>query len=143
MKPVLKIFVIIFFLITATAACKAQKPGSGKKNAPPEIKSLSLDGKAAGSRIRLNPQEKYMISMLATDPDSDPLTMRWELFPELQAGTSTEQTKPIADSVSPVSKVSAMLHVPMTEGVYRLWLYVDDSKGHTVKSSIVFTVLPN
>ena len=142
MKYIYKLFFVTVCLTFIAGISNAQSR-AGKKNTAPEIKSLLLDGKAEGSRIRLNPQEKYMIKVLATDPDADLLTMRWELFAEDQSETGDEKPNPIADSVSPISKSSAMLHVPVAEGLYKLWLHVDDGKGHATKSSITFTVLPN
>lgn len=110
-----------------------------KTNGQPEIKSLTLDGKTAGSQIKVNPQEKYVVVFQLSDPEGDALNSRWELLAEEQEA----KPQPIPDSVSPISKERIMLNVPISPGNYRLWLYVNDGNGNTVKNSIPFTVLPN
>ncbi|RZK76355.1 MAG: hypothetical protein EOO92_14730, partial [Pedobacter sp.] len=57
---------------------------SGKypQNRAPSIASLTIDGKNAGKSIYLNPEEKYLVKLSASDPDNDKLTVRWELMPE-------------------------------------------------------------
>ena len=139
------ILVLAFFLAAITSAHAQQKSTAPKHklNRAPEIKTLLLDGKAAGSRIVLNPQEKYMIKMSITDPEGDALTYRWELRPQAAEKTDTEQPKAIPDSVSPISKISAMLQVPVEPGMYTLSLEVGDGHGNRCIGSIPFKVLPN
>lgn len=142
MKAFLQYLILLLFLVAALPAMSQTKKPVGSKNTAPEIRSLTLDGKAAGSRIKLNPQEKYIVNFGLFDLEGDKLTLRWELFP-VMAAESTSKPLAIADSISPVAQERVMLHVPMEEGEYILWLYVSDGKGNTTKSNIKFTVLPN
>jgi len=138
-------YLLFAFLLAMASPLLAQKKNSlpaSKKNTAPEIKSFTLDGKSAGSRIKLNPQEKYMLSFVLFDAEGDKIDMGWELF-SVTALERDKKAEAIANAISPVSRERAMLHVPIEEGEYILWLYVNDGKGNTNKSSIKFTVLPN
>ena len=83
-----------------------------------------------------------MLSFVLFDAEGDKIDMGWELF-SVTALERDKKAEAIANAISPVSRERAMLHVPIEEGEYILWLYVNDGKGNTNKSSIKFTVLPN
>lgn len=119
--------------------------GSWPENRAPAITSFSIDGKKAGSSIELNPQEKYLISITASDPDKDKLTARWELLPEAtdlgQGGDRESRPVAIPDAVTATSLSNAMLNVPSKSGAYRLFVYVSDGHNHVATANIPFFVL--
>ena len=118
--------------------------GIWPENRAPHISSFKIDGKSAQSSVHLNPQEKYMISLAATDPDHDKLSVRWELLPEAtelgQGGDREPRPESLPNMVSAISLNSAMLTVPTKLGAYRLFVYVSDGNNHVATANIPFLV---
>lgn len=118
--------------------------GKWPQNRAPSISALKIDGKTARSSIRLNPQEKYLIVLSASDPDNDKLTVRWELLPEAtdlgQGGDRESRPVAIPDMVSSNSLSNAMFTVPTKLGAYRLFVYVSDGHNHVATANIPFFV---
>ena len=118
--------------------------GKWPENRAPHISSFKIDGKSAQSSVHLNPQEKYMISLAATDPDHDKLSVRWELLPEAtelgQGGDREPRPESLPNMVSTISLNSAMLTVPTKLGAYRLFVYVSDGNNHVATANIPFLV---
>ncbi|WP_285059750.1 glycoside hydrolase family 2 TIM barrel-domain containing protein [Pedobacter ginsengisoli] len=118
--------------------------GKWPQNRAPNISSLKIDGKSARSSIHLNPQEKYLIALSASDPDNDKLTVRWELLPEAtdlgQGGDRESRPVAIPDMVTSTSLTNAMLTVPTKLGAYRLFVYVSDGHNHVATANIPFFV---
>jgi hypothetical protein len=118
--------------------------GKWPQNRAPSISALKIDGKTARSSIRLNPQEKYLIVLSASDPDNDKLTVRWELLPEAtdlgQGGDRESRPVAIPDMVTSNSLSNAMLTVPTKLGAYRLFVYVSDGHNHVATANIPFFV---
>jgi len=114
------------------------------QNRAPSISSLKIDGKTARSSIHLNPQEKYLIVLSASDPDNDKLSVRWELMPEAtdlgQGGDKESRPVAIPNMVTSSSLTNAMLTVPTNLGAYRLFVYVSDGHNHVATANIPFFV---
>jgi len=114
------------------------------QNRAPHINFLKIDGKSARSSIHLNPQEKYLIALSASDPDNDKLTVRWELLPEAtdlgQGGDRESRPVAIPDMVVSTSLTNAMLSVPTKLGAYRLFVYISDGHNHVATANIPFFV---
>lgn len=130
------------FLLAALLALAGQTYGQAKNQAP-KIDYLMIDGKKAPSKAYLNPGEKYLIKVLANDPENDRLTAKWELYAESELTEAAEKKrKPIAipDKVTG-SLQNVMLDVPIEAGPYKLILHVTDSHKNLTTSSIHLIVL--
>jgi hypothetical protein len=114
-----------------------------EKNKSPKIEFIMIDGKKSPSVVPLNPGEKYLVKVLATDPENDPLKVKWELFAKSELTVaSQDKRKPIAlpDMVTG-SLVNVMLDVPVKQGAYRLILSVTDTSKNITTASIDLSVL--
>ena len=118
--------------------------GRWPQNRAPVITALTIDGKKAGKSIYLNPEEKYLVVLAASDPDNDKLTARWELLPEAtdlgQGGDKESRPVPLPNMVTATSLSNAMLTVPTKLGAYRLFVYVSDGNKHVATANIPFMV---
>ena len=113
------------------------------KNSAPKIDYISIDGKKSPSVVPLNPGEKYLVKVVATDPEGDKLKAKWELFAKTEISKAIEEKrKPVAipDMVTG-SLENVMLDVPIKQGGYRLILTVSDGVKNVTTSSIDLQVL--
>jgi hypothetical protein len=126
------------------ACCISYASAFGQdKNAAPKIEYISIDGKKSPSVVPLNPGEKYLIKVAATDPDGDKLKAHWELFEKTELLEATnKKRKPVAipDMVTG-SLETVMLDVPVNQGRYRLILTVVDSFKNSSTAGIDLSVL--
>lgn len=118
--------------------------GEWPKNKAPHLYSLRLDNKKAIDNIYLKPGSTYNALTVATDPDNDKLTYRWELMPEptqLSTGGDFEaRPKSIEGLVTSGSDGSARLKTPDTEGAYRLFVYVMDGNNNVATANVPFYI---
>jgi hypothetical protein len=80
----------------------------------------------AGSQLRCAVQ--------ATDPDNDPITIQWDLRPDVAdnpkvGGDWEPNADPIADSIVAVKEITVVVRLPGTPGKYRLFVYARDNHG--------------
>ncbi|RZL17062.1 MAG: hypothetical protein EOO89_09805 [Pedobacter sp.] len=114
-----------------------------EKNKSPKIELLMIDGKKSPSIVPLNPGEKYLIKVSATDPEKDQLKAKWELFAKSELTIAAQnRRKPVAlpDMVTG-SFENVMLDVPVKQGAYKLILTVTDSSKNIATASIDLSVL--
>jgi hypothetical protein len=111
-------------------------------NRCPEI--LSLDCAFAAKRVKQTPS--YSASVGVVDPESDPLTYRWELLRETNkqnkdGSWETQQFKvPSGIVASRGSQVT--FRTPSGVGGYRLFVYVTDPHGNSASANFPFMVEP-
>ena len=115
------------------------------KNKAPHIYSLQLDHKKAVNSVYLNPAGSYTVLTVATDPDEDKLTYRWELLSEptqvSEGGDFEARPQPIANLISGSSgNGQATLKAPEKEGAYRLFVYVTDGNNNVATANLPFYV---
>jgi len=130
------------FLLASIFTCIGEVQ-SQTVNKAPEINLLMIDGKKAPAKVYLNPGEKYLVKVAATDPENDKLTARWELFSESEMTKAAEEKrKPVAipDQVTG-SLQNVMLDVPILPGSYKLFLHVTDSHKNQTTASMPLIVL--
>lgn len=118
--------------------------GRWPSNKAPHIYSLQVNDMKAISNIYLRPGDSYPAVAVATDPDNDPLTYRWELLPEptkLSEGGDYEP-RPVAIEAAVTIGMDgkATLKAPATEGAYRLFVYVTDGHNNVATANIPFFV---
>jgi hypothetical protein len=133
---------LINLAIIAIGMCSASAFGQDKNTAP-KIEYISIDGKRSPSVVPLNPGEKYLVRVAATDPDGDKLKAQWELFEKTELLEATnKKRKPVAipDMVTG-SLETVMLDVPVKQGKYRLILTVIDSFKNSSTAGIDLLVL--
>ena len=135
----MKIFYPLFLAFTSVAL----NSNGQTENKAPKIESLAIDGKKAPSRVPLNPGEKYLIKVSATDPENDPIKARWELFAQSElAEAIAKKRKPIAIPDMVTGNLhNVLLDVPVKQGNYRLFLHVVDSHKNQTTATIDLLVL--
>jgi hypothetical protein len=101
--------------------------GSPPKNRCPRIESLAADRTS-----RLKPGEKIQAKLVATDPERDPLTIKWVLRSDAgtigEGGDAQAEETWFADAVTGTG-TEAVVTVPAGGGGYRLFAYVADGQG--------------
>lgn len=133
---ILNLFLIAFLIFSVNSF-------SQEINKSPKIELLMIDGKKSPSVVPLNPGEKYLVKVLATDPENEPLKVKWELFAksELTAASQNKRKPVVLPDMVTGSLVNVMLDVPVKQGPYRLILTVTDSSKNSATASIDLSVL--
>ncbi len=103
-----------------------QWSGKPPSNLCPLIESLTLHGSN-----EVEPGTKIALSLKATDPEGQPLNIRWELLGESeQYVTSGDfQATPSSFNDKVISSGDkATIEMPKSGGLYRIYAFVDDGK---------------
>lgn len=117
--------------------------GRWPANRSPRVQSLLLDGKGARQSVTLDAGQAYPATLDVVDPDGDPLRFRWEIKPESDA------TQVGGDFEPEISSIEGWLSVPDAAttsilvpkpGLYRLFVYAFDDRGHAAHANIPFRV---
>ncbi len=115
-------------------------------NRCPRLESATLDGKTAPQNIYLVANQTCRAQVLASDPDQDALTYRWEILPEsteTKVGGDTEtRPDPVPDRITDPARSEITLRAPDQPGPYRLFVYVYDGHGHAAHANLPFYVNP-
>lgn len=118
--------------------------GKWPDNRAPRLDSILLDNKKILDFITLKPGQDYTTHVFVTDPDSDALTSRWELLPEStdlkEGGDRENRPQAIEGLIKENTFDKAVLTAPMTEGPYRLFVYVSDGKNKVATANVPFFV---
>jgi hypothetical protein len=118
--------------------------GTWPDNRSPQVEKMELDGKLSSMNILLEPGSSYEASIIATDPDDDALSYRWELLHESQAtqvGGDPEQVPDALDGlVECLGEGNATVTAPIKPGAYRLFVYVYDGQGNAGYANTPFLV---
>ena len=106
--------------------------GEYPENRAPSIDNVTLDGKVVLLNPILTPGQKCIVHIEAHDLNRDKLNYRWELYPEstdLKTGGDAEGKPPLIPGKIKGSKSNEIvLKAPLTEGRYRLFVFIDDNK---------------
>ncbi len=118
--------------------------GKWPENKSPHLYSLQVDNKKAIQNVYLKPGSSYDVLAVASDPDNDPLSYRWELLTEptqLSSGGDFEaRPQSIEHLISSAGKGKAGLKAPEKEGAYRLFVYVTDGHNNVATANVPFYV---
>lgn len=118
--------------------------GKWPDNKSPHLYSLQVDNKKAVQNVYLKPGSTYNVLAVASDPDNDLLSYRWELLTEptqLSSGGDFEaRPQTIEHLISSAGKGKAGLKVPDKEGAYRLFVYVTDGHNNVATANVPFYV---
>jgi hypothetical protein len=119
--------------------------GSWPANKAPHVYSLQINRKKATDNVYLKQGNNYEVLAVATDPENNKLTYRWELLPEpikvSEGGDFEERPKAVNNiffNDSGNGKVT--LKVPAGEGAYRLFVYISDGNNNVATANIPFYV---
>ncbi|MDW3193912.1 MAG: glycoside hydrolase family 2 TIM barrel-domain containing protein [Cytophagales bacterium] len=120
--------------------------GQWPENRSPKLLDFTLDGNTALDNVRLKSGESYQSSVSINDPDGDPLVYQWEIRQESRSTKSGGDKEYIPEVIeglfSEGSGDIARFSAPKESGAYRLFIYVEDGKGHTAHANIPFWVGP-
>jgi hypothetical protein len=118
--------------------------GQWPANKAPHIYSLQLNKKKSIDNVYLQPGSNYNALAVATDPDKDNLTYRWEVMPEpkqlSEGGDFEARPKSIDGLVDSGNNGAAIVKAPDTEGAYRLFVYVMDGNNNVATANVPFFV---
>lgn len=117
----------------------------GSRLAAVDVMQEIWTGKAAENRVpvvepivlsasdRSKPGATMTATVVATDPENDPLTFKWELHlepEEVKLGGDKEEAPPVfPEAILKAEGATAEIRLPETPGVYRLFVFVRDGKG--------------
>ncbi|MFT6244224.1 MAG: hypothetical protein ACJA0U_001210 [Salibacteraceae bacterium] len=106
--------------------------GSYPENRAPAIDSVLFNGNAQLLNIITDAGSKNEVTVFVGDKDNDKLNYSWELYPEstdLKTGGDSEGKPPlITGKVTNGKSPSIKLKSPLTEGRYRLFVFIDDDQ---------------
>ncbi len=118
--------------------------GYWPKNQAPHLYSMQVNGKKSLDNIYLQPNTENKVVVVATDPDNDKISYRWELMPEptqLSTGGDFEaRPKAIEGLVTSRESGNASFKAPDKEGAYRLFVYVMDGNNNVATANVPFYV---
>lgn len=118
--------------------------GDWPENRSPQIGSMQLDSRTSATDIVLKAGARYDAAVVASDPDGDQLTFRWEVMQESKAtqsgGDKEEVPKTIEGLLGTPGQERTAITTPTAPGPYRLFVYVHDGQGHAGHANIPFLV---
>jgi hypothetical protein len=89
------------------------------------------------------PGAAFQASVKATDPEQDALIYHWAVLRDLQGhqhNTSEKIPSAIPDVIADSTKPSISATAPKKTGIYRLYVWVKDGKGHAATANVPFEV---
>jgi hypothetical protein len=112
--------------------------GKPPKNRVPEIAAFTLE-----RTDQLQPGEVVLAKLTATDPERDPLDIRWVVRHDsatIGVGGDVQAAEPELAGAVVASGQQAKLTVPAGGGGYRLYAYVFDGQGGAAVANVPFYV---
>jgi hypothetical protein len=120
--------------------------GQWPANRAPRVEGLAIDGKLAADNVYLKPGSRHSATLKARDPENDPLTIRWEIMPEVvrggYAGMGEKRSQPIPGLVQKTGEREIVFAAPEQEGAYRVFVFALDGRGNAATANIPFFVRP-
>jgi len=118
--------------------------GNWPDNRSPGIEEALLDSKTAYQDVILQAGAHYDATVMASDPDEDALTYRWEIMRESEAtqegGDKEELPETFPGLIGAAARGGAVITAPAQPGPYRLFVYVYDGHGNAGHANIPFLV---
>ncbi len=113
------------------------------ENRTPQLVSYEIDGKTAYDNVILKTGKPYTASVKISDFENDPINYSWEILPEssdLGDGGDYEERPKSVEFVIVSQKEGELTFKTPAEGLYRLFVYANDSNGHSATANIPFKV---
>lgn len=118
--------------------------GTWPANLSPAIESFTLNELEATSNIELAPGFSMVSTVIATDPDDDPLTYHWSVHQEAtevgHGGDDESEPPLIPDLFTEIKDGVVTLNAPSEPGAYRLFVHITDGNGSAAHANIPFYV---
>ena len=113
--------------------------GKPPENLAPTVEPLLMDGPA-----EVDPHEKVRVRATITDPEGDPVRVRWVLRPESDEYVTGGDFRPnlpdIEGAILEGNLDGAVLRMPEEPGPYRLFLYAYDEAGNAATANMPLLV---
>jgi hypothetical protein len=120
--------------------------GQWPVNRAPRIEELAIDGKLAADNVYLQPGSTHHATLKASDPEGDPITLRWEVRPEVEragyAGMGEKRSQPMPELIQSTADRAMTFTAPAEKGAYRVFVYALDGQGNVATANIPFFVRP-
>jgi hypothetical protein len=112
--------------------------GTPPANRAPEIRRMR-----GAPTDPIAPSGHIFAHVAAGDPDGDPLTWHWAVLPELKHDGPHKKIpmpEPVADVVIKAEEHRVDVKGPSEPGIYRLYVWIKDGKGHAATANMPFEV---
>lgn len=118
--------------------------GSWPSNLSPRIDSFTLDDMESNASIELTAGMEASSTVIAADPEGDPLSYHWSVRPEpteVGHGGDDEAEPPlIPDLFITINDGQISFNAPPEPGAYRLFIHITDGQGSAAHANIPFLV---
>jgi hypothetical protein len=118
--------------------------GKWPKNRSPAITEMQLVGRSAAENIYLSPGQTAYASLVALDPDGDPLSYQWSIKRESGStglgGDFEAAIRDIEGLIEDPHSANIAFTAPDRAGPYRIFVYAYDRKGKAAHANIPFFV---
>jgi hypothetical protein len=116
--------------------------GHWPANRAPQLSALTTEARDA----EVAPGATFTAKLVATDPEGDPLAVRWELRSEStdrRSGGDRENEPPAhPERLVEAKGLEATFQAPTEPGAYRIFAYLYDGKGGAACANAPFAVKP-
>ena len=116
--------------------------GRWPANRVPELNAFTTEARDA----ELAPGTRFTARLEATDPEGDPLVVRWEVRSESadrrQGGDQETEPPAHPECFVEAKGLDATFRAPTRAGAYRIFAYLYDGKGGAACANIPFAVRP-
>jgi hypothetical protein len=120
--------------------------GQWPSNRAPRIEKLTIDGRVTSDNVYMKPGSEHVAKLRVTDPDGDPIALRWEIEAEVAragyAGMGEKRSTPMPDLISKNGEREIAFAAPALQGAYRVFVFAMDGKGNGATANIPFFVKP-
>ena len=118
--------------------------GSWPANRAPRIGRGTIEGKQAQDNIYLQPGSEHKALLQISDPDEDPIALRWEIVAEVAragyAGMGEKRSQPRPELIRKTEGHEMTFAAPNQEGPYRVFVFATDGHGNGATANIPFFV---
>jgi hypothetical protein len=125
---------------TTAAVDALEEKWTGRQPANRAPATQSIQGVPADP---LSPGTKLTVHVPATDPEGDPLSWTWAVLPEAvrhEPGKTPPMPAAIPDTIIATRSNEATVQAPAKPGIYRLYVWISDGKGHAATANTPFEV---
>jgi hypothetical protein len=93
------------------------------------------------------PGARFSAEVTVTDPDHDPLDVRWDLRPDVAdnpnvGGDYEPSVEPIPGSILQPQGARVTVQLPEKPGNYRLFVYARDGRGNAATANLALRIQP-
>ncbi len=120
--------------------------GQWPANLAPRVEELTIDGRPASGDAYLKPGGSHTATLKVRDPEGDPLTLKWEIMPEVArggyAGMGEKRSRQMPELIRKTGEREIVFSAPAQEGAYRVFVFALDGQGNAATANIPFFVRP-